>query len=549
MPQTATANPASSNFSDITLTGSTTSSSLFSYTTADVISNLNLNNVQIQNFTNNANDLGAVFNMNATGAVLNVTAGGTTGLTIADIVGVGTANQAAVVVQGGTINFFGDITFANNSNVNSAAALYMYNNSGSVTFNGSTVFEGNSNTNLNGLRGGAIRIQSANNEVLTFNGPTTFLNNFHDGETGQGAGGSIFELPLDEGFTNVIFNNTVTFNGNYASGTSNPLGGAIYAGGNAVFDFNAAAIFSNNYVITKSGGNGGNGGAVRNSGATFNFVSGSEFLNNAASGIGGAIESSGLINLNAITSNILFQGNRQGVQFVGTTPTAGTGVPNAIYIDNATGTLVLNAVGTAQIIFDDPIYAVAGSTITKTGSGTVVFQGDNGVDTLYDSDVLGNTTVQAGTFSLVNGAKYGDTTSGTLEVANGATVSGDAGSSLRAQTLTIDSGGTVDVVSGTLTLDAPAINLASGAELSGNGILAATSNINLAAGALIGNVAPGNTLNVTATLVGAGGVTVQESGTLQLSAANTYTGATEINAGTLQAGIANAFADSSAVNV
>ncbi|MBO9652431.1 MAG: autotransporter outer membrane beta-barrel domain-containing protein, partial [Variovorax sp.] len=38
-------------------------------------------------------------------------------------------------------------------------------------------------------------------------------------------------------------------------------------------------------------------------------------------------------------------------------------------------------------------------------------------------------------------------------------------------------------------------------------------------------------------------------GTLILSAANTYTGATTINAGTLQAGIANAFATSSAVNV
>lgn len=492
MLQPASVSNATSTFSNVTLSGNNVASSqLFYYDTANVISTLNLNNVQIRDFSFNQLSNGTVITQNGLNSILNVNA--SNGLRISNntsgpLYAGFSSGQSAVIVNGGTLNFNGDITFADNTSGSSAGAL----SEGStgftaVNFNGTTVFVNNSNTNTENSRGGAIAVEPNGTAILTFNGVSTFNGNYHNSGTidKQGAGGAMYvDTNTGTGTATVIFNNTATFSNNYVTGGSStsdvPIGGAIYVTGNSVINFNAPATFQNNYAYY-SLDNGGGGGAIRNTGATVNISSDTNFIDNGTTGTGGAIKSRGLITLNATTGNILFQGNRQFMTMTNpTTLNLNSGVPNAIYMDAASGTLVLNAVGAAKIIFNDPIASVADATITKTGSGEVIFYGNNGVDALYDSAVLGNTTVQGGSFTLANGATYGSATSGTFGVDNGASVNGDAGSILRGQTININAGGTVNATSGTFTLNSPTVNHAGSINIIGTNhtVLNVTGNYN-----------------------------------------------------------------------
>ncbi|MCC8396938.1 autotransporter domain-containing protein [Paraburkholderia sp. MMS20-SJTR3] len=531
-------------------------------------SNINLNNVT---FNGLQGGFGNVFYLNGTtgSTYMNVNAGsGADGVTFSNNVSTGDGG-GVISMYAGNATFNGDYTFDSNSTDNYGGAIAMYQSPGVMTFNGNTVFNNNS---AKYYFGGAIDIWGGAS-TLTFNGDATFTgNHVVSAQTGTGnpRGGAInigYTSP-GSGASVVQFNAPVLFDGNYVVSTGaggSAYGGALSAFGNGSsynyrYIFNDAAIFRNNYAIKAGSGAGeGSGGAIYydSAAALVSLQSGTQFLDNYASTYGGAIYlQSGTVSLSALTDNIVFQGNKQGVQFNSSyQPVAGTGRPNAIYLGSS-GTLTLNTAAGNQILFYDPLGSIAGSTVTvnKTGDGDVVFYGDNGASTSYDSAIQANTLVQGGNFVLADGVNYGSKSGGTFTITTGngtaGTLQGNDGTSVRAQTLNLQNGGTIDVAGGLFTLDANSINVSDGGKISGSGTLAATSNINLGGNALA-TVEAGNTLNVTGLLAGSGGLTTQGGGTLELSnGGNSYTGATVVASdATLLGGVANAFAGSGTVAV
>jgi len=161
--------------------------------------------------------------------------------------------------------------------------------------------------------------------------------------------------------------------------------------------------------------------------------------------------------------------------------------------------------------------------LTKSGVGTLILTSAN----LY----TGLTTVNAGTL------QYG---------ANDVLSSGP---------VTVNDGGTLDLLTYTDTIGALAVNSGStgGRVTMSTGTLTLDSNVTSTGGAanalISGKLALGATriftitdladgLTVSAVISGAFGVTKAGNGTLTLSSANTYTGTTTINVGTLKLGAA-----------
>jgi len=277
---------------------------------------------------------------------------------------------------------------------------------------------------------------------------------------------------------------------------------------------------------------------------------------------------------------------------------AGGTITNPATINTNGGLLTYNATGAAT---QSGVISGAGG-LTKNGAGMLTLSGANAY--------TGTTTINAGTLTVSGGNAIADTsqvtlanTAGaTLNLANSETIGNLSGGgatggnvTLGANSLTVNEGGTTTysgVISGTGgltkagtgTLTLSRANSYSGSTTINAGTLALGASNVLANGSSV--VVNGGTLNigtqsdtvagvqllsgaitgttgtltstlaydlqsgtVSARLGGTADLNKTTAGTVTLSGANTYTGATNINAGTLALGAANRIADMSAVTV
>ena len=206
-----------------------------------------------------------------------------------------------------------------------------------------------------------------------------------------------------------------------------------------------------------------------------------------------------------------------------------------------TGNFAATFAGAGNITGSGVISGTAG--ITKTGEGTLTLSAAN--------TYTGATTISAGALNLQNATGLGTTAAGTT-VASGAALQIQGGISAGAEALTLSGAGQ--------TSTGALLNVSGNNTYGGAITRAADTTIGSTAGTL--TLSGAMTGNFAATFAGAGnitgsgvisctaGITKTDAGTLTLSAANTYTGATTISAGTLDvSGAAGALTTTSAVNI
>jgi autotransporter-associated beta strand protein len=166
---------------------------------------------------------------------------------------------------------------------------------------------------------------------------------------------------------------------------------------------------------------------------------------------------------------------------------------------------------------------------TGSNAGTIASLTNNAGSFTNTGIISGNVTVTFGTVTssgtvnglldTVSGGTL-DITGGTMAATNGALVLSGGG--------LVDLGGTTQTLNGGLTLTGGTLQ---------NGVLSSTGAFAVQQGV------------ISASLTGTGSLDKTTAGTVTVSGANSYTGATTVEAGTLLAGAANAFAPNSATTV
>ncbi len=195
---------------------------------------------------------------------------------------------------------------------------------------------------------------------------------------------------------------------------------------------------------------------------------------------GGTLALAGNV-LTITTGGLLYTG-ANGYLISSTTGSLKSGVAtnsDLIIHQYGAGTLTISA-----IIAD----GTGASTLTKAGTGRLVLSGVN--------TYTGATFVDAGILSISNNNQLGNTLTSAINLTDGATLQ---------TTATFSTG---------------------------------THTYSLTGGNAMLDIAPATTLTINGVISGAGGLTLNNTGTLSITAAATYTGATYVNSGTLQGGVA-----------
>jgi autotransporter-associated beta strand protein len=229
------------------------------------------------------------------------------------------------------------------------------------------------------------------------------------------------------------------------------------------------------------------------------------------------------------------------------------------------------------------VSVAGGGGFTKIGAGTLVLTGAS-------SSYLGTTVINAGTLQIGGGSTTGALNSSAYGVNNNSKLAFNRSNDITVANVISGTGVVLQNGSGTLTLTGN--NTYSGgttlntgtlvighAKAGGSGMItqssgssllkidttgtianamsiynvSANKTVTLSGGIQVHNatfdVASGETLTISNTINGTGGVTKNGTGTLVLSGSNSNTGATTVNAGTLNAASANALGSTSNVVV
>jgi autotransporter-associated beta strand protein len=425
------------------------------------------------------------------------------------------ANNAAVAKTGGgnasfTVNAANNITFGTNANITSTA--------------------GQLNVNLNAAAGGISNLRAVNTlgGVLTLN-----------------AGGNITQAGVISGTGSVV---------KQGGGTLTLSQANTYTGA-TVINQGTLQLSNNNRIADASA-------VTVAAGATFNLANRTETVGSIA-GAGNITLGTGTLTSGGNNSTTTFSGVISGT---GGVTKAGTGTLILSGNNTYTGATTVNGNGTLSAASATALGAGAGATTVASGSTLNV----NGVTiaenvTLNGTGVGGNgaltgtgTAAVSGNVALASASTIGVaaggdtlTLSGVLSGANALTKAG-AGTLVLSGAANTYTGAT-NVNAGTLRVGSAlnelpnggAVTVAAGATLDLNGFsetvgsIAGAGNITLGAATLTSGGSNAST-TFSGVVSGAGGLTKAGTGTLTLSGANTYNGATNVNAGTLSAANASA---------
>ena len=300
------------------------------------------------------------------------------GVTFAD-------NHAAARGGVGFISGVADFKIQNSihtgNKVDADGGVYQIGNHSTGTITGST-FSGNSAENS----GGALRVS---------NSTVTIDKSVFDGNTAKVAGGAIkTDNTSDLTITNSSFTNNVVGEGKTGHG------GAVFVSGTSQVNVTSSEF---------TGNKAGHGGAFYIQGQTATFTD-TVFTNNEAYEYGGALRvNTGDVTFNVTKGDVAYTGNKAG--------TATDSVAGQRYNGKTGGFLYLqsaaSASGTATFDVADGATLTIGkdatadsiasysktgavSTITKTGAGDLVVNGDM-------SAFVGNLTVSSGSMTIAGG--------------------------------------------------------------------------------------------------------------------------------------------------
>lgn len=443
-----------------------------------------------------ANTYGGLTTINA--GVLNIRNGAALGSTAA---GTTVASGAALQIQGG-ITVGAEALTLNGSGIASDGAFRNIsgNNSfgGAITLASTSMISSDSGTlTLTGVISGSGGLTKSGAGTLTLSGASS---NTYTGATTVNQGTLILAKPGS------VLAPAITIGGAGYSATVQLNAGLQLYG--AATTINSQGVLNLNNFIEYIG--------------TLTLTGGSITTGTGSLYLGGTITSNADSVSSTLAGNYILYGNRTFTVASGTTPSG------------------------YDLILSGPLSEfAAGTTVTKTGAGELMFAGAN--------TYSGLTTISAGVLNIQDASALGTTAAGTT-VSSGAALQIQGGINVGNEALTLNGSGISGTgalrnISGNNSFAGPITLGSAGTIYSDAGTLTLTGGFtNGGFAATFGG--PSN-VATSGVISGTGALNKNGAGTIILTGANTFSGATTINGGTLTAGSAsgNALGSTSSITV